>query len=74
MADVVQLIVLANLEAMNADYIKRGMPQAERLQELWSIARYQLESVSSTPSAKRIEESMKPPSLPPVVCGRKAGR
>ena len=74
MADVVQLIVLANLEAMNADYIKRGMPQAERLQELRNIARYQLESVLSAPSAKRIEESMKPPSLPPVVCGRKAGR
>lgn len=67
MADVVHLIVLANLEAMNADYIKRGMPQAERLQELRSIARYQLESVSRAPSAKRLEESVKPPSLPPVA-------
>lgn len=65
MAGVVELIVLANLEAMNAEYIKQGMPQGERLQSLRNIARYQLKAVSEAPSTKRLESDMLPPSLPP---------
>lgn len=66
MASVVELIILANLESMNAEYIKQGMPQAERLQALRNIARYQLKSVTSAPSTKRLEASMNPPTLPPA--------
>ena len=33
-----QLIVLANLEAINAEYIKSGMSQGERLQKLHQTA------------------------------------
>ena len=65
MASVVELIILANLESMNAEYIKQDMPQAERLQALRNIARYQLKSVTSAPSTKRLEASMNPPTLPP---------
>ena len=66
MAGVVELIVLANLEAMNAEYIKQGMPQGERLQSLRNIARYQLKAVSEAPSTKRLESDILPPSLPPA--------
>ena len=66
MAGVVELIILANLESMNAEYIKQSMPQAERLQALRNIARYQLKSVTSAPSTKRLEASMNPPTLPPA--------
>lgn len=66
MAGVVELIVLANLEAMNAEYIKQGMTQGERLQALRNIARYQLKAVSEAPSTKRLESGLQPPSLPPA--------
>lgn len=66
MAGVVELIILANLESMNAEYIKQGMPQAERLQALRNIALYQLKSVTSAPSTKQLEASMNPPTLPPA--------
>ncbi len=66
MASVVELIILANLESMNAEYIKQDMPQAERLQALRNIALYQLKSVTSAPSTKRLEASMNPPTLPPA--------
>ena len=44
-ATIAQLIVLANLESMNADYIREGMPAAERLVKLNKIAVYQLKSL-----------------------------
>lgn len=66
MAGVVELIILANLESMNAEYIKQDIPQAERLQALRNIARYQLKSVTSAPSTKQLEASMNPPTLPPA--------
>ena len=44
-ATIAQLIVLANLESMNADYIREGMPAAERLEKLNKIAIYQLKSL-----------------------------
>lgn len=66
MAGVVELIVLANLEAMNAHYIKQGIPQAQRLQELRRIARYQIKSVADAPSTKRLAAHIPAPSLPPT--------
>ena len=65
-AEIHELIVLANLEAMNADYIRQGIPQMERLQNLRKVARYQLQSVTAAPSTKRLESDIVPPSLPPV--------
>lgn len=54
-ATIAQLIVLANLESMNADYIREGMPAAERLVKLNKIAVYQLESLWREP-VKSIEK------------------
>ena len=45
-ASLEQLIVLANLENINALYIKEGLPQAERLYKLNETARYQLASIT----------------------------
>lgn len=54
-ATIAQLIVLANLESMNADYIREGMSAAERLVKLNKIAIYQLESLWREP-VKSIEK------------------
>ena len=54
-ATIAQLIVLANLESMNADYIREGMPAAERLTKLNKIAVYQLKSLWQD-SLKSIEK------------------
>ena len=41
-ASVDQLLVLANLEALNADYIRNGIDKATRLRRLNDVAIYQL--------------------------------
>ncbi len=53
-----QLLVLANLENINALYIGKGMPQEERIEELSRLARQQLTQlleVSSIKALKKIE-------------------
>ena len=55
-AAIPQLIVIANLEALNAEYIKQGLPQAKRLQFLRTAAASQLRSILSTASVKRLEK------------------
>lgn len=57
-ANVYQLIVLTNLESINAVFIKSNMPQQERMLKLREIAASQLKSISTAASAKRIEQSV----------------
>ena len=57
-ASVEQLIVLVNLESMNADMIRQGIPAPERLKKLRSVAYYQLNSLLSNNSAKRLKENI----------------
>jgi len=54
-ADVTQLVVLANLEGMNAELIKREISQSERLIQLNRIAISQMQSLLGSPSIKRLE-------------------
>ena len=54
-ADVVQLVVLANLESINAEFIRKGIPQSERLIQLNAIAISQMKSLIGNPSLKRLE-------------------
>ena len=54
-ADIFQLIVLSNLETINATLINANMPQAQRLEELRKIAASQLKSVTASPAAKRLK-------------------
>lgn len=54
-ATLQQLIVMANLESMNAELIRQGIPQAERLITLNKIAIIQLESLIGSSSVERLE-------------------
>lgn len=54
-ADVRQLIVLANLETLNATFINQGLSQSDRLQSLNQIAISQMLSLLENKSVKRLE-------------------
>ena len=54
-ATIQQLIVLSNLESMNAELIKQGLSQSERLLRLNKMAIEQLTSLLGNPSIKRLE-------------------
>lgn len=56
-ASVEQLIVLVNLESMNADLIRQGMPQSERLKKLRNVAYYQLRSLSNNNATERLKQA-----------------
>ena len=57
-ASVEQLIVLVNLESMNADLIREGVPADERLQKLRSVAYYQLKSLEKSNTAARLKNTI----------------
>ena len=47
-ATVEQLLILANLENLNAEFIKMGIDKAERLSKLNDIAIHQMQLLVST--------------------------
>lgn len=51
---VEQLLVLANLESMNAEFIRMGIPQGERLRKLNAIAIQQLKSLVGNNNLKQL--------------------
>ncbi len=57
-SDVFQLVVLSNLEAINAELIRRGIPQSERLIQLNTIAISQINSLIGNPSVKKLENQI----------------
>jgi len=54
-ADVSQLVVLSNLENLNALFIRENAPQSERLRKLNQIAIHQMKLLTDNPSIKRLE-------------------
>ena len=54
-ATIEQLLVLANLENVNALYINNGMPQTERIVELNLLARSQMTALLSNKSVKGLK-------------------
>ena len=54
-ATIEQLLVLANLEGMNAEFICMSMPQGDRLKRLNEIAIRQLQSLLSRSDVRRLE-------------------
>lgn len=54
-ADVTQLVVLANLESINAELIRQGIPQSERLFQLNQIAISQMQSLVGNASIKKLK-------------------
>ena len=55
-ATVEQLLVLANIEGMNAEFIHMGLPQGERLKRLNEIAIRQMQVLTSAPAIKQLKE------------------
>lgn len=54
-AAIPQLICLTNLESLNAELIRQGLPQAERLQKLNEIAIIQMHSLLNNSSVKKLK-------------------
>ena len=57
-ADVCQLIVLVNLESMNAELIKRELPQGERLVYLRKMAWEQMASLVNSAAVQRLNKTL----------------
>jgi len=57
-ADIYQLIVLVNLESMNAELIKQGMAQKERLTYLNKMAIEQMRSLINSAAVQRLNETI----------------
>ena len=53
--NVTQLVVLANLEGINAELIRQSSPQSERLIQLNQIAISQIKALINNPSIKKLE-------------------
>ncbi|MFA5833820.1 MAG: KilA-N domain-containing protein [Bacteroidota bacterium] len=54
-ATIEQLLVLANIESMNAEFIRMELPQRERLLKLNQIAIMQLQSLASNLNIKKLK-------------------
>lgn len=54
--DIVHLVVLSNLENINADMISDGISQDKRMEKLNTIARKQLELLKNNKNIKTIEK------------------
>lgn len=52
---VEQLVILSNLETLNAEFIRQGLMQSERLKRLNEIAIVQMKSLLGHPSIKKME-------------------
>jgi hypothetical protein len=54
-ATIEQLLVLANLEGMNAEFIHMGLPQPERLKRLNQIAIRQMQTLTAATTLRQLE-------------------
>ena len=53
-SDVYQLVCLANLETLNAEFMKMGMSQSDRLLKLNEIAISQMKSLLANNTVKKL--------------------
>ena len=54
-SDVTQLVCLANMESLNAEFIRQGLPQNKRLLKLNEIAIIQMKSLLGNGSIKKLK-------------------
>ncbi|MDR1223395.1 MAG: KilA-N domain-containing protein, partial [Tannerella sp.] len=54
-ATLEQLVVLSNMESINALLIRQGLPQGERLVQLNSVAITQMRSLADNLNLKRLK-------------------
>ncbi|HAI74370.1 MAG TPA: DNA-binding protein [Candidatus Moranbacteria bacterium] len=55
-SNITQLVCLAGLESVNAEFIRQGMSQGERLKRLNEIAILQMKSLAENSSIKKLEK------------------
>jgi hypothetical protein len=55
-ASIEQLLVLANIESLNAEFIHMDLPQGDRLKRLNDIAIRQMKTLTATPAALGLKE------------------
>ena len=55
-ANILQLIILSNLENLNAEMIEQGINQSKRIERLNKIAKKQYIALQDNRSLKKIEE------------------
>ena len=55
-SSIEQLLVLANMESMNAEFIKMKLPQGERLKKLNAIAITQLKSLTGNTALRKLTD------------------
>jgi len=55
-ATIEQLLVLANIEGMNAEFINMDLPQSDRLKRLNEIAIHQMQVLTAASALKQIKE------------------
>ena len=58
-ATIEQLLVLANIESMNAEFIRMGLPQPERLRKLNQIAITQLQLLTGNANVRKLDQGTK---------------
>ena len=54
-ANILQLVILSNLENVNAELINQGMEQSKRLERLNEIAKKQFQTLQNSKSIEKIE-------------------
>ena len=54
-ANILQLVILSNLENLNAEMIEQGLEQSKRLERLNAIAKKQYLTLQGSNSLKKIE-------------------
>lgn len=54
-ASIEQLLVLANIEGMNAEFIHMGLPQSDRLKRLNAIAIRQMQTLTASSALRQLE-------------------
>ena len=69
-ATIEQLLVLANLENVNALYINNGIPQSERIIELNQLARSQMAALLSNSSVKGLKTLDEKANLSKLIAER----
>ncbi len=55
-ATIQQLLILANIESLNAEFIRMGINQSERLEKLNQTAISQMKSLAENPHIKKLNE------------------
>mgnify|MGYP004648598749 CR=1 FL=1 len=63
-ATIEQLLVLSNLESINAYLIEQSLPQPERLKKLRATALQQMEAITGSKSARTLTAMHSAPKLP----------